>query len=66
MLDSAISSSHDGNRVDRMLLIKKLYDKGFRIFWSHRNPHPSLVSQFDGGYTSRGFEVYLINTNFYK
>ena len=57
---------HDGNRVDRMLLMRKLFNKGFRIFWSHRNPIPVFVSQIDGGYTSRGFEVYFINTNFYK
>ena len=57
---------HDGYRVDRLLLMQKLYDRGFKIFWSHRNPFPPLVLQMDGGYTSRGFEVYFINTNFYK
>ena len=57
---------HDGNKLERIQLLRKLYDRGFRIFWSHRNPFPVLVSPIDGGFTSRGFEVYFINTNFYK
>ena len=56
---------HYANTADRLLLIKKLYDQGFRIFWTHRNPVPQFRTPIDGGITSMGFEVYFINKNFY-
>ena len=57
---------HNGTSIERLQLIKGLYDRGFRTFWSHMNPLPRLVLPIDGGFTSRMFEVYFINTNFYK
>ena len=57
---------HFAHEVERLLLIKMLYDKNFRIFWTHKNPNTEIKRRLEGGVTTEAFEVYFINTNFYK
>ena len=73
MLDSGILNKvgqlylefHSGMSVDRLMVLKRLFDNNFRIFWTHRNPISTNIISLDGGVTSFGFEVYFINTKFY-
>jgi hypothetical protein len=41
--------------------LRKLYDIGFRIFWSHQNPFAKLYA--NGESYSYGMEVYFVNIN---
>ena len=56
---------HSAYFVDRLSLVRKLYDVGFRIFWTHKNPWHLNFLPLDGGITSAGFETYFINSNLY-
>ena len=50
----------------KLSLIKKLYDLGFRIYLTHKNLVSACILPLDGGYTSTCFEVYFLNTRFYR
>ena len=73
MLDSGMLSYvgqlylefHSGQYVNRLMILKRLFDHDFRIFWTHRNPISTNIISLDGGVTSEGFEIYFINTKFY-
>ena len=58
---------HLANNVGRLSTIKSLYDKNFRVFWAHKNSRTRIGQLIDGvGVTVSCFEVYFINTEFYK
>ena len=57
---------HFANSNERLGLIKMLYDKNFRVFWTHKNSRTRTGQSIDGGVTVAAFEVYFINTEFYK
>ena len=48
----------------KLVTMKRLYDLGFRIFWTHKNLVCSLP--LGGGFSTSCFEVYFLNTRFYK
>ncbi|CAH1796447.1 unnamed protein product [Owenia fusiformis] len=45
-------------------ILRRLYDAGFRMFYSHQNPTGNYKSIFTGKSRSCCFEVYYININF--
>ena len=57
---------HSAHSPDRLALVRQLYDVGFRIFWTHKNPWHLNFMPLDGGVTSAGFETYFINTKLFK
>ena len=74
MLDSGVLKNvrqlylefHNGMFVNRLMILKRLFDNNFRIFWTHRNPISTNIISLDGGVSSFGFEIYFINTKFIK
>lgn len=50
---------------DKLTLFRDLYDIGFRIFWSHRNPACVYRPQ-KGPQRCFCYEIYFLNTNVYR
>ena len=59
---------HAAMHVERMAIMRELFKHGFRIFWTHQNPHSLQMDlkPLRDGFTSEGFEVYFINMQFYE
>lgn len=53
-----------GDKENELLVLKMLYDAGFRIFWFH--PNPSCLYDKKIRTRSRCMKVYFINTSFKK
>lgn len=49
----------------KLTLFRDLYDIGFRIFWSHRNP-ACVYRTHKGQQRCRCIEIYFLNTNLYR
>ena len=45
-------------------LLRKLFDFGFRIFWTHKNSYCKF--QVDWGYYTKCTEVYFVNVNYVR
>ena len=52
----------DGKVPDHVILLKKMHDAGFRIFWFHINPTCTFKAKI--GQYSRCMEVYFMNTKY--
>ena len=48
-----------GNR-NKLIMIRQLYEQGFRIFWTHENPNCSLQDR--ERWVTICYEVYFVNT----
>lgn len=53
----------DGNKT-KLMILKRLYDIGFRIFWHHKNPYAAFYD--DQVARSRANEIAFINVEFMR
>lgn len=52
----------NGYAPEHLLLLKKLHDAGFRLFWFHTNP--SCIFKYKSGQRTLCMEVYFMNTRY--
>ena len=57
---------HAAMHVDRMIIMREFFKHGFKIFWTHQNQNTLQMDlrPLQQGFTSEGFEVYFVNTQF--
>ena len=56
--------SHGEYYWSHLSILRKLFDFGLRIFWTHKNNNCKFP--LDGGFSSKCIEVYFINIKFYE
>ena len=54
--------SHNSQYLSYLEILRKIYDYGFRIFWTHKNYNCRWM--IDSGFLTNCTEVYFININF--